>query len=90
MCRYLWDAHVAAVASDTYAVEAMPPDRARPLGFMHRMLIGQFGMALGELWWTEELVADCAADGVYEMFFTSAPLHLTGGIGSPPNALAIK
>jgi kynurenine formamidase len=90
MCRYLWNAHVVAVASDTYAVEVMPPDRERPLGFMHRMLIGQFGMALGELWWTEALAADCAADGVYEMFFTSAPLNSEGGIGSPPNALAIK
>ena len=25
MCRYLWDAHVAAVASDTFAVEVFPP-----------------------------------------------------------------
>jgi hypothetical protein len=54
------------------------------------MLIGQFGMALGELWWTEELAADCAADGVYEVFVVSTPLHLPGGIGSPANALAIK
>jgi kynurenine formamidase len=90
MCRYLWDSHVAAVASDTFAVEAVPADRQRPLGFLHRILIGQFGMALGELWWTEDLAADCAADGVYEMFFTSAPLNSPGGIGSPPNALAIK
>jgi hypothetical protein len=78
------------VASDTFAVEAFPPDRERPTGFIHRILIGQFGMALGELWWTEDLAADCAADGVYEMFFTSAPLNSPGGIGSTPNALAIK
>jgi kynurenine formamidase len=90
MCRYLWDARVVAVASDTFAVEVMPPDRERPTGFLHRMLIGQFGMALGELWWTEDLAADCAADGVYEVFLTSAPLNAPGGIGSPPNALAIK
>jgi kynurenine formamidase len=90
MCRYLWDAHVAAVASDTYAVEVFPPDRGQPTGFLHRMLIGQFGMALGELWWTEDLAADCAEDGVYEVFLTSAPLHARGGIGSPANALALK
>jgi len=90
MCRYLWDAHVVAVASDTFAVEVMPPDREQPTGFLHRMLIGQFGMALGELWWTEDLAADCAEDGVCEMFMTSAPLHARGGIGSTPNALAIK
>jgi kynurenine formamidase len=90
MCRYLWDAHVAAVACDTFAVEVFPPERASPLGFIHRMLIGQFGMALGELWWTEDLAADCAEDGVYEVFLVSAPLHAPGGIGSPPNAIAIK
>jgi kynurenine formamidase len=90
MCRYLWNSHVSAVASDTFAVEATPLRRDEVTGFLHRMLIGQFGMALGELWWTEDLAADCAADGVYEMFFTSAPLNSPGGIGSPPNALAIK
>ena len=52
--------------------------------------IGQFGMALGELWWTEELAADCADDGVYEVFLASAPLHARGGIGSSANALAMK
>jgi kynurenine formamidase len=90
MCRYLWDAHVAAVVSDTYAVEAFPVDRTSPMGFLHRILIGQFGMALGELFWTEDLAADCAADGVYEAFLASAPMNASGGIGSPANALAIK
>ncbi|MBV9450019.1 MAG: cyclase family protein [Streptosporangiaceae bacterium] len=90
MCRYLWDAHVAAIVSDTFAVEAFPADRSTPIGFLHRILIGQFGMALGELWWTEDLAADCAQDGVYEAMLTSAPIHAAGGIGSPANALAIK
>jgi len=90
MCRYLWNAHVAAVASDTFAVEVFPPDLTRPTAFLHRILIGQFGMALGELWWTEDLAADCAADGVHEVFLVSVPLNAPGAIGSPPNALAIK
>ena len=90
MCRYLWNAHITAVASDTFAVEAFPVDRTRPTGFLHRILIGQFGMALGELWWTDDLVADCASDGVYEAFFASTPLHAPGAVGSPANAVAIK
>lgn len=90
MCRYLWNAHVAAVTTDTFAVEAFPIDRTETMGFLHRMLIGQFGMALGELWWTEDLAADCARDGIYEMFLTSTPMHAPGGIGSPANAMAIK
>ena len=90
MCRYLWDSHVAAVASDTFAVEVMPADFGSTTGFLHRMLIGQFGMALGELFWTEDLATDCSEDGVYEVFFASTPMHAVGGIGSPANALAIK
>jgi kynurenine formamidase len=89
MCRYLWNSHIAAIGSDSFAVEVMPPGPG-PLGFIHRILIGQFGMALGELWSTERLAADCVEDGVHEMFLVSAPIHGRGGIGSPANAVAIK
>jgi hypothetical protein len=93
VCEYLWNSHAAAVASDNYAVEVSPFDTrpdARPMGFIHQMLIGQFGMALGELWWLKNLADDCAADGVYEAFLVSAPLNAPGGIGSTANAVAIK
>jgi kynurenine formamidase len=93
ICEYLWDNGVAAVVSDTYAVEAWPADLApdaEPVRFLHRLLIAQLGMALGELWWTAELAADCAADGRHEFLVTSAPWNVRGGIGSPANALALK
>ncbi|MHB8575435.1 MAG: cyclase family protein, partial [Dehalococcoidia bacterium] len=93
MARYIWNSHASGWASDCPSLEAWPPaftPDAWPFGFLHNMLIGQFGLAIGELWSLDDLAADCAADGVYEMFFTSAPLNATGGIGSPPNALAIK
>jgi kynurenine formamidase len=93
MCRYLWNAHPSAIVSDTYAVEEFPAEygpNAKPFGFLHPVLIGGFGFALGELWWLADLVADCRGDGVYECFLTSAPLNVPGGIGSTANALAIK
>ncbi len=93
MARYLWDSHVSAVVSDNPSVEVWPPDwrrEAQPFGFLHRMLIGSFGMGLGELWWLADLADDCREDGRHTMFITSAPLHVAGGISSPPNALAIK
>jgi Putative cyclase len=93
VCAYLWDSHAAAIASDNYSVEVSPFDTrpdARPMGFLHEMLIGQFGMALGELWWLKDLADDCAADGVYEAFLVSVPLNAPGGIGSTANAVAIK
>jgi kynurenine formamidase len=86
MVEYLWDHRISAVASDNIAVESMPPS-AMPL---HLILIPLFGLHLGELWWLEDLAADCADDGRYSFQLTSAPLHLRGGVGSPANALAIK
>ncbi len=93
MARYLWDSGVAAIASDTFAVEVWPPDWGRESydwGFLHRALIGRLGIPLGELWDLEALADDCDADGTYEFLVASAPLHLAGGIGSPANALAVK
>jgi kynurenine formamidase len=89
MAEYLWDLHIAAVAADNPALEAWPPDPATG-GFMHWRLIPHLGIPIGELWWLTDLAEDCGADGTYEFFFTSAPLNVPGGVGSPPNALAIK
>ena len=91
MAAYWFDHHVAALCSDNPALEAWPPPNfADPDGFLHHWIIGRFGMAIGEMFVLDHLADDCAADGVYESFFASAPLNVRGGTGSPPNALAIK
>ena len=48
------------------------------------------GLPLGEQFVLDKLADDCAEDGRYEFMLVSVPLHLTGGIASPPNAVAIK
>jgi kynurenine formamidase len=88
MAEYLWNLHVAAIAADNPALEVFPPTEEN--GFLHFRLIPHFGMPIGEMWYLEDLAADCAADGIYEFMLTSAPLNVPGGVGSPPNALAIK
>ncbi|WP_440710262.1 cyclase family protein [Herbiconiux sp. YIM B11900] len=102
--RWLWDHQIALVAADNLAVEADPvidsdfrtPGETPPekgvdhSGMLHRPLIALLGMALGELWKLDDLAADCAADGVYEFLLTCKPLNLIGGVGSPPNAIALK
>jgi kynurenine formamidase len=87
VARWMWDNHIAAVASDSPAVEALPPPGGE---FLHFYLLAMFGTPIGEMWNLEDLAADCAADKRYEVFLTSAPLNIPGGVGSPPNALAIK
>jgi hypothetical protein len=102
--RWLWDREIALVAADNLAVEADPvidsdfrvPGETPPekgvdhSGMLHRPLIALLGMAVGELWKLDELAADCAEDGVYDFFLTCKPLNLLGGVGSPPNAIAVK
>jgi kynurenine formamidase len=87
--EWLWDHHVAAVAADNLALESMPLD-FREGRFLHFWLIPCFGMPIGELWWLDDLAAACARDRRWTFQLVSAPLHVRGGVGSPPNALAIR
>jgi kynurenine formamidase len=88
VARWIWDSHLAAIASDSPALEALPKSAGED--FLHFHMLAFFGMPIGEMWNLEQLADDCAADGRYMFFLTSAPLNVPGGVGSPPNALAIK
>ncbi|WBU37081.1 cyclase family protein [Homoserinibacter sp. YIM 151385] len=101
----LWDEGIAMIASDNAGVEAFPvdPDSGfidpeEPLpergpihnGMLHRPLLALLGIYLGELWRLDGLAEACAADGRFEFLLTSKPLAVPGGVGSPPNAMAVK
>ena len=85
---WLWDRGVSAVAADNHALETLHVRREE--GFQHRRLLPMLGIAVGEYFHLAPLAADCAADGVYECMLVSSPLNVPGGVGSPPNAYAIK
>lgn len=89
MAEYLWDLHISCAAADNPAFEAWP-HALEVDKYLHYRVLGLLGIPIGEMWFLEDLAADCAADGVYDFCLTSAPLNLRGGVGSPPNALAIK
>jgi kynurenine formamidase len=89
MAAWLWDGHVAAVAADNTALEAAPL-QFQGANFLHPRLIAGFGLAIGEHFWLDDLAAACREESRWSFFFTSAPLNVPGGVGSPPNALAIR
>jgi kynurenine formamidase len=89
MVAWLWDNRVAAIGSDTFAVEAFPFDFLDE-GNLHIRALPLLGLSLGEPFNLEALAADCAQDKRYEFMLVSAPLHVIGGYASPPNALALK
>ena len=93
MAEYLWNTGACAVACDCPALEVWPPDNraeAWPFGNLHRILLGQLGIAIGELWLLDSLAASASADQRYSCMVTSAPLNTPGGIGSTANAVAIR
>lgn len=88
MAAWLWDHHVSAVAADAMAFEAYPIEHGPDS--LHRLLIPGFGMPIGEYFALDGLAAACERDRRWSFMFTSAPLNVAGGVGSPPNALAIR
>ncbi len=90
IAEWLWDHEIAAIVADNPGVEVVPVIQEDVETFLHFRLIPLLGMAMAELFDLDGLAADCATDGVYQGFFTAAPMNKVGGSGSTGNALAIK
>lgn len=101
---WLWDRQVALVAADNIALEAWPAtgsglttvaeetgtlERSSHTGMLHRILIPLLGLTIGELWDLDALAEDCAESGRHDVLVFAEPLNVTGGVGSPANALAV-
>jgi kynurenine formamidase len=89
-CEWLHSHEVAVIASDNWAIEALPGEIETELLPVHMVLIRDMGMTLGEILDLEELAADCDSDSVYEFLLTAPPIKFTAAVGSPINPLAIK
>lgn len=95
---WCWDHRIALMATDTFAVEVLPVldsshfhhSAPEDDGMMHQELIAKLGLPLGELWNLGDLAQDCRATGRWDSLLTVKPLNLTGGVGSPANATALR
>lgn len=87
---WLHDKQVAALAMDNVAIEVEPSeppyDRAYPL---HVRLIRDLGLTLGEVWWLEDLAAECEKEHRWEFFCCAPPMNVTNGAGSLLNPTAV-
>lgn len=99
MLQWLWNSGFAAVLSDSPSFEQAPveglwsgkqlEDGVKDGGLIHQVLIGGWGMPIGELFDLERLAETCQRLDRYTFFLTSVPLKVPGGVASPPNAVAI-
>jgi kynurenine formamidase len=81
---------IAAVASDNYAVEVRPTELPPFRSPFHICAIPNMGLTLGEIFFLEELAADCVADGRYAFLLVAPPLPVTRAVGTPINPYALK
>ena len=81
---------IAAVASDNYAVEVRPSELPPFRSPFHICAIPNMGLTLGEIFFLEDLAADCAADGRYAFLLVAPPLPVSRAVGTPINPYAIK
>ena len=100
----LWDLHVAAVACDPaldpipgkWAGLASPPsaeqlaDPEFALGLSLHWVLPYLGLSIGEFFDLDALADDCAATGDWHCLFTTAPMHIPGGVATPANAIAVR
>ncbi len=86
---WLSENEIVAVATDTWGVEVRPNeiDEFQPL---HLVALVHMGLAFGEMFDLDALADDCANDGRYTFMLSACPLPLTGAVGSPIAATAIK
>ena len=87
---WIAELELAAVASDTFAVEVRPEATLVLKRPWHWVAIPNMVLSVGEIFALDDLAADCAQDGAWECFLVAAPLPITGAVGSPVNPIAVK
>jgi len=84
--KFLSDRKVSLIGADTWAIEAVPHERA-DLAFP----VHQWDLTKNGIYHLENLdLEQLAADGVREFCFVFSPLRLKGATGSPGNPIAIR
>ncbi len=84
------DHDVALVANDTYAFEIYPPEHKGAMMAVHMLDLRDVGLTQGQLWFLDDLAADCAADGVWEFLLAATPLPVVGAVSGMVAPIAVK
>jgi kynurenine formamidase len=84
---WLRERELTGIAADQLTVEVFPVEIEN---ILHERMIPELGIAVGELFWLEELAADCAETGVWDSFLVSVPMRIPGACASPANAVVLR
>jgi kynurenine formamidase len=87
---WLYARDVAAVATDTIALEVFPSERDDAPLPVHLLHLVEMGLLQGQNWDLEALAEDCAADGQYAFLLSATPEPVVRGTGGVVNPVAVK
>jgi kynurenine formamidase len=87
---WLHSRDVAAVATDTIALEVVPSERDDLPLPVHLLHLVEMGLLQGQNWDLEALAADCAADGQWSFLLSATPEPVSRGTGGVVNPVAVK
>lgn len=87
MKDFLHDSYFSATAADNPSLEVWPASSWE--ASLHAALLPLWGVPIGELWDLEALSQKCRQENRWTFLVTSSPAYIPGGVGSPPNALAL-
>jgi kynurenine formamidase len=92
LVEWVHDRDIAALGADNVAVERVTQtvDGETYVLPLHGAFLRNLGMPLVEMLWLEDLARTCADDGVYDLLFTAAPLHVQRATGAPLNPIVLK
>lgn len=92
-CIEWFHAHdVAAVFSDSYTYEVMPPESGNwdDLLAVHMIQLRDMGLMQGQNWNFEALAERCEADGVAEFLLVASPEPVVGATSAPVAPVAVR
>jgi hypothetical protein len=93
--KWIWETGFSACAGDAPGWECLkdgknPNADKQMRGYIgHEVMIAGWGMPLGEFLDLEDLSEECHRQQRYSFFVSGVPLHVIGGVASPPNLVAI-
>ena len=88
--EWFHDHDLAMVANDTYAFEIYPPEHPEAMMAVHMLDLRDMGLTQGQLWFLDDLAADCANDGAWEFLLSATPLPVVGAVSGMVAPVAVK
>lgn len=89
-CRWFKERDVAAVATDTVALEVYPGEDPAALFPVHLLHLVDLGLWQGQNFDLEDLAAACRTDDRWTFLLEASPIPFTGAVGAPVNPVAVR